>query len=246
VPTEILDDLAAEYRQLDAMLGALSADQWRQPSACDGWSVADVVLHLAQSEEAVAGTAGGGLGLGGWQGVGDTVDAAMDALVSAQRGDPAETYQRWRQASQAAVAALRSVDPQQPLNWVTNQLKPATLATTRLAEHWAHAQDIAGPLGLDYPDTARLRHIAWLGYHTLPYSFRLDGEEAPTVYCELSGPDGSVWRFGPADADSSITGSASAFCRVGARRLAAEESGLTTTGPSGLSALRRLRNYAER
>jgi uncharacterized protein (TIGR03084 family) len=243
---EIFDDLDAEYRQLDAVLEALTVEEWGQPSAAAGWSVADVVLHLAQSEEAVAATVSGGLGLAGWQGIGDTVDAAMDALVVAQRGDAAETYQRWRTASQAAVAGLRAADPQQPLNWVTNQLKPATLATTRLAEHWAHAQDIVVPLGVDYPDTPRLRHIAWLGYHTLPYAFRVEGEEPPTVYCELSGPDGSTWRYGPADADSTITGSASAFCRVGARRLAAEDSGLTTTGPSGMAALRRLRNYADR
>ena len=32
-------------------------------------------------------------------------------------------------------------------------VKPATLATTRLAEHWAHGLDITGPLGIDFPDT---------------------------------------------------------------------------------------------
>jgi hypothetical protein len=39
-------------------------------------------------------------------------------------------------------------------------LKPATLATTRLTEHWAHALDITGPLGIELPDTGRLRHVA--------------------------------------------------------------------------------------
>ena len=52
-------------------------------------------------------------------------------------------------------------------------LKPATLATTRLAEHWAHALDIVEPLGIPFPDTDRLRHIAWLGHGTLPYAFGL-------------------------------------------------------------------------
>jgi hypothetical protein len=37
------------------------------------------------------------------------------------------------------------------------RLKPATLATTRLAEHWAHGLDITRPLGIAFPDTARLR-----------------------------------------------------------------------------------------
>lgn len=38
---------------------------------------------------------------------------------------------------------------------VRTSLAPRTLATARLAEHWAHAQDIAVPLGIAYPDTAR-------------------------------------------------------------------------------------------
>ena len=64
------------------------------------------------------------------------------------------------------------------------------------------------------------------------------------VFCELTGPDGEVWPFGPPDAESTVRGPAGAFCRVGARRLAAEESGLVTTGPYGQAALRLLRNYA--
>jgi uncharacterized protein (TIGR03084 family) len=129
--------------------------------------------------------------------------------------------------------------------WVAAALKPRTLGTTRLAEHWAHALDIVGPLGIDYPDTARLRHIAWLGHSTLPYAFGLIGEPAHPVHCELSAPDGALWTFGPPDAGSRITGPAGAFCRVGARRLAAEESGLETRGPHAAAALRVLRNYAE-
>jgi hypothetical protein len=42
-----------------------------------------------------------------------------------------------------------------------------------------------------------------------------------------------------------IFGPAGAFCRVAARRLAPEDSGLTVTGPQGEVALRLLRTYAE-
>ncbi len=129
--------------------------------------------------------------------------------------------------------------------WVATSLKPATLATTRLAEHWAHALDITGPLGIDYPDTDRLRHVAWLGHSSLPYAFSVVGQPPVEVYCELTGPNGDIWRFGRPEAESSITGPASRFCRVGARRLAPDDSGLTTTGPFGRSALAVLRNYAD-
>ncbi|MEQ7128067.1 maleylpyruvate isomerase N-terminal domain-containing protein [Actinopolymorpha sp. B11F2] len=76
------------------------------------------------------------------------------------------------------------------------------------------------------------------------YAFRLAGKEPAPIRADLTGPDGEIWQFGPSDADSVIAGSAGAFCRVGAQRLAAENSGLTMTGPHAESALRLLRNYA--
>jgi uncharacterized protein (TIGR03084 family) len=244
VSSDIFDDLAAEQEQLKRVLSGLPADSWLRPSGAAGWTVADVVLHLAQTEEAVVATATGDRGVPDWRRYADNVDAAMDVWVRAERGTPDEAWHRWRTARRAALAALRKADPQQPVRWVAASLKPRTLATTRLAEHWAHALDITGPLGIDYPDTARLRHIAWLGHTTLPYAFALAGEEPQEVYCELAAPDGALWRFGSPQAGSTITGPASAFCRVGARRLAPEDSGLATTGPHAAAALRVLRNYA--
>ncbi len=55
----IFDDLEAEQDRLDGILGGLDDAQWAAPSAAAGWSVADVVLHLAQTEEAVVATAVG-------------------------------------------------------------------------------------------------------------------------------------------------------------------------------------------
>ena len=240
----IFDDLAAEQDRLEAILAGLTGAQWLSPSAAAGWTIADTLLHLAQTEEGVVATVAGS-GRRDWREFGSSVDGAMAAMVEAERTTPDEIFQRWRTARRQALAALRQADPKQPLRWVAASLKPPTLATTRLAEHWAHGLDIAGPLGADFPDTARLRHIAWLGHSTLPYAFTLAGQEPPTVYCELTGPDGDVWRYGPADAPSRITGSAGAFCRVGAQRLAAEESGLATEGPHAMAALKALRNYAQ-
>ena len=94
----------------------------------------------------------------------------MNQLVQAERAAPAEVFQRWRQTRAAALAALRAADPKQPMAWVETPMKPATLATTRLAECWAHGLDITGPLGIDFPDTDRLRNVAWLAHRTLPYA----------------------------------------------------------------------------
>jgi uncharacterized protein (TIGR03084 family) len=240
----IIDDLEAEQERLEVILDGLDDAAWQSPSAAEGWSVADVVLHLAQTEDAVVWVATGGDTFDRPRLESPGVDDAAERMVQAERAEPAVVFERWKAGRRAALAALRGADPQQPIPWVTNSLKPATLATTRLAEHWAHGLDITGPLGAPFPDTDRLRHIAWLAHGTLPYAFALAGDEAHPVHCELAAPGGDTWRYGPADADSTITGAAGAFCRVGAQRLAPEDSGLVATGPHGEDALRVLRTYA--
>jgi uncharacterized protein (TIGR03084 family) len=240
----IFDDLEVEQDRLEEILSGLDGAQWAAPSAAPGWTVADVVLHLAQSEEAVmASVAGASLRAG--PGSGATVDQIMDDLVRAERAEPSLIFRRWREARRGAVSALRAADPGQPMSWVEAPLKPATMATTRLAEHWAHGLDITGPLDIAFPDTDRLRHIAWLAHRTLPYAFALAGQGAPDVRCDLTAPDGATpWEFGPGSAESAISGPAGDFCRVAAQRLAPERSGLTASGPHGPAALRLLRTYA--
>lgn len=248
----IFADLEAEQDRLAGILAGLDEAQWTTPSDAAGWTVADVVLHLAQSDEAVVASAAGAdlraapaarARLGEVPGA--SVDEIMNQLVQAERAAPAEVFRRWQDARAAALAALRAADPKQPMSWVETPMKPATLATTRLAEAWAHGLDITGPLGIDFPDTARLRNVAWLAHRTLPYALSLNGGGPYDVFCELTAPDGvTTWRFGPEDADSSITGLAGAFCRVAAQRLAPEDSGLLVRGPHGAAALRVLRTYA--
>jgi uncharacterized protein (TIGR03084 family) len=254
----VFDDLAAEQDRLEAILLGLTEAQWLTESGAPRWSVADVVLHLAQTEEAVVTTAGAGAAAAASAGAdpgatiatrpssGGTVDDFADQMVRAERDVPERVFARWQKARRAAADTLRAADPQQPLRWVAGAMKPATLATTRLAEHWAHGLDITGPLGIGFPDTERLRHIAWLAHRTLPYALSLAGRQPADVRCEVISPDGSqTWRFGADDALSAITGPAGEFCRVAAQRLdRAAAPGLIATGPHGATALRVLRTYA--
>jgi uncharacterized protein (TIGR03084 family) len=240
----VMDDFVAEALRLQGILGLLTQAQWQADSGADGWSVADVVLHLAQSDEAVAASADGADDRADVARAG-TVDDWAARLVEAERTTPDLVFARWREARDTAVEALRGADPELPLPWVAGPMKPATLATTRLAEYWAHGLDITDPLGIDFPDSDRLRHIAWLAHRTLPYALSRAGEAPAAVRCSLTAPDEvTTWTFGPDDADSEITGPAGAFCRVAAQRLDPADSGLRATGPHGATALRVVRTYA--
>jgi uncharacterized protein (TIGR03084 family) len=242
---DVLQDLEDEQDRIEAILAGLDDAAWLSPSGAPGWTVADVVLHLAQTEEAVVASTSGADLAGALPASGNTMDELMDNLVALQRAEPAQVFARWQEARRAAVAALRAADTQTRLPWAAAPLRPAALATTRLAEHWAHGLDITGPLGIDYPDTDRLRHVAWLAHRSLPYGFALAGEPTHEIFCSLTAPDGAtMWEYGDPAVESRIAGPAGAFCRVGAQRLPAQESGLETAGPYGALGLQVLRNYA--
>lgn len=241
----VIADLAAEQERIEELLSGLTEEQWASPSAAPGWSITDVVIHLAQTEELVTATiAGAGRG-GIWDRGEQPLDDAVEQAVRADRAPANVVFDRWRSARRMALEALRTADPDRRVAWAATPLRPMVLETTRLAEHWAHGLDIADPLGLPFPDTDRLQHIAWLGHRTLPYAFGVEGLEPHDIYCELTAPDGvTMWAFGPAAADSVVRGPAGDFCRVGARRLAPEASELVATGPHAAQALQVLRNYA--
>src|SRR5205814_102977 len=98
----IFDDLAAEEERLEAVLAGLSPGDWARPSAAPEWTVADVVLHLAQTEELTVSSAAGhpvGLAPPGQEAQpgGAGVDGWAAAFVAQQRDMPAsEVFERWR------------------------------------------------------------------------------------------------------------------------------------------------------
>ena len=250
--SDVFDALAQEYEALEAVLGSLDSSQWQMPSLCEGWTVADVVLHLAQTEEGLVSSLGAARAGEGFREAGarrglDTVDAVAESLIVGEAAVGwTERFDRWKAARRTAYEGLRATDPKRLLTWATNPLKPRTLATTRLSEHWIHANDITQPLGIDYPDTDRMWHIARLAHRTIPYAYRRAGlGDTPTVRVELASPgDDDTWVFG-GEADVVITGTASEFCRIAARRLDPALAGtVVASGAKGAEVLSLVRTYA--
>lgn len=245
MPADVFDALEAQTDRLDEILRSLDEEQWAAPSLCPGWSVADVVLHLAQTEEGVVASIEG-RDLPPVPGA-TTVDEVMEHYVRTERGAaPADLHARWDRARRHALDTLKNADPDKPLRWVTNPLRPRTLATTRLSEHWIHTLDIAEPLGIDTPDTDDLENVAWLAVKTLPYAFARAGrDDAPTVRAELTAPSGATWVIGPQDAECVITGPASQFLRIAARRIAPEDAAeVKAEGKNARDVLDLVRTYA--
>ena len=248
----ILTALEEQHSELAALLDHLDDAGWQRPTRCEGWTVADVVLHLAQTDELALASAQGefaeGLDVlaGGVEGQG-TVDDGAAAIVAHERGLPnAALLERWRTAAAALRDALAASDPHRRVGWVTGQLSTQTLATTRLAECWIHTGDVAEALDVVQEPTDRLEHIARLAWRTLPYAFTRDGRElAGPVAFDLRGPSGRRWYFG-ADTEPAtiIEGPGADLCLVAARRVAAEDTSLRGDGPDAQAVLDLVRTYA--
>ena len=51
VDGDVLSALEAQHAELAGIIDPLDEAAWQRPSRCEGWSVADVVLHLVQTDQ---------------------------------------------------------------------------------------------------------------------------------------------------------------------------------------------------
>jgi uncharacterized protein (TIGR03084 family) len=248
----VLLDLTAQQVELAELLAPLDDDGWRSPSPCPGWDVADVVLHLAQTNEMAIASARGTFdqtleAMTRSLADASNVDDGAGLMVEAERGEPtAVVHARWRMSVDALHHALVDTDPSARLQWVAGELSCRTLATTRLAETWIHTTDVAEALGHDLAPTERLRPIARLAWRTLPYAFARSGQElSGPVAFHLTGPAGDAWNFDPdEDARTVVEGPAAELCAVAGQRREPADTSLSAKGPDATAVLALVRTFA--
>jgi uncharacterized protein (TIGR03084 family) len=248
-PVSALRDQQAETAMV---LDGVTMAEADRPTRCIGWSVADVLLHLAQSDEMAIASLTVGFGTapvdstGGWGG-GTSVDDSVAVMVDRERGALFEdVVNRWSLAAAGLVATLEGMDLSTRVPWVAGNLSARTLATTRMSETWIHTQDIADAIGVDLVPSERLKLVARLAWRTLPYAFHSSGLtlSGPVAF-RLIGPCGQLWEFVPDEPEvTTISGSAVDLCALAARRINPAATTLAGEGPDVANVLALVRTYA--
>ncbi|MFI5429909.1 maleylpyruvate isomerase family mycothiol-dependent enzyme [Aeromicrobium sp. UC242_57] len=179
----VLSDLADESRRVDEWVSVLTPAQWETVTTAEGWTVAHQIAHLHWTD-ATSVTA-------------ITSSEAFDRLLVEATADPtgyvdaqseamattpvADLLVAWRAGRAELDEALRGVPDGEKIAWFGPPMSPASMATARIMETWAHGHDIAEALGLPFESTARDRHVCHIGVRARGFAYLVHGERDPGV-----------------------------------------------------------------
>ncbi|SER43894.1 TIGR03084 family protein [Lentzea xinjiangensis] len=220
--TELLADLDAESRELDELVAG--AD-WTLPTPAQGWTIGHQIGHLMWTDKAAILAITDPEAFQAQPLTGDIVDrtaaeaAAMPGLLELWRDSRAALREHLAAASGKIV-------------WFGPPMSPASMATARIMETWAHGQDVADALGVVREPTARLRHVCHIGVRTIGFAFLLNGLAVPEVpvRVELTAPGGELWTWGPEDAENRVVAPALDFAWLVTQRRNRGQLAIEATG----------------
>jgi len=244
--SDAIEAVRADRAALLEIGRGLAAAQWREPSGCPGWSVQDVVAHLATGFWAM-------VDLSQLPDItGQPFEQGQEVWVQSRRDlSPKAVLDDYEQVSSTGLdrlAGLAGLDLQVPLGDAGTY--PAALFPAAYSfDHYTHIRaDLFGPRGpLDGepPPSDELRMGAALDWieAALPQQ-NTAAEPQATLEIEVTGPGGRVIAFGSGPAKATVTSDGPAFVRWVTQRASWPDVGVEAAGDeAALAVARRLRVY---
>jgi uncharacterized protein (TIGR03084 family) len=230
----VLADLNAETGELDALVAGLAEDQWRTETPAPGWTIATQIAHLAWTDDIafLAATDADAFGAALQEALHE-FDGYVDRAAAEWSLQPTpDLLAVWRTGRQKLTDALNAVPDGTKLPWFGPPMSATSMATARLMETWAHAQDVYDALGSARPATDRLRHVAHIGVRTRDFAYVVRDRAVPAepFRVELVAPSGEVWTWGPEDALQRVSGPAVDFCLLVTQRRHRDDLALVAEG----------------
>ena len=236
---EILTDLVAEQQSFDQYLQKIPPRDWKKPVKAKGWSVQNLVAHLAHFEDlATAAVEDGADPMEEVARAGNFEALVKEGIVKGDSMRPQDVIEWWRLSRAATMDALWLCETDDRMPWFGGDLSAKLMATFRIMETWAHGLDVYDQHGVEVEASPRLRHVSFLGWKLLPVAYRQAGMEPVDIRGEVMGPNYSKWSFGPEGAPR-IKGPALEWCRYIVQRAPLKDCpGLVAEGDDAEQALK--------
>ena len=245
------EDFRTETRVLAAALAMQQADVFERVTQFKSWTVNDVLGHLhffnAAAEAALQGP----------QVFQDLMAPAMAALkarapildlqfpwLDGLTGTA--LFEAWQEGAERLADAYATADPKARVTWVGPEMSALSAITARQMETWAHGQEIFDLLGLERPESDRIRNIAHLGVVTFGWSFQVRGAAMPELlpHIVLTAPSGVIWTWNTPQSDNRVEGTAVDFAQVVTQVRHLEDTELRCTGPIATEWMRHAQCFA--
>jgi uncharacterized protein (TIGR03083 family) len=200
---------APEREALLEVLGSLGAEEWQRPTACPGWSVADVARHVLWGDVSYLSRLRDGYAgpprdlqpdVSSWQALVSFINDLNDSwLRGTRRMSPALTTTLLR-ATGAELAVFQEgrelLEPGVPVDWAGEGPAPVWLDIAReYAERWVHQQHIRD--AVDRPGLTDRRFmfpVLDAFVRTIPHALRdIVAAGGPRVQLRIIGAAGGTW-----------------------------------------------------
>lgn len=237
-----------EYAALVDTVLALHPEEWRAATDCTGWTVRDLVAHLAGAAEggvrtsamlrvfssAMLRTARGPLEF-----VDYMCQAQIDARARLSDAEVAADLRRWAERAPGSLAAkpgvIRRIRVPRGIGLPPGATVSTMLDVINTRDVWMHRIDLARATGRDRTTTTAEPEVVRQVIRDLDLQW-----EGPPVALTLTGAGGGAWRVGDGEPISRVREDAVAFMRLLSGR--SDECSLASDGdPRAAAALRRAR-----
>lgn len=188
------------------LLSGLSATDWEKATACRGWSVKDVALHLLGGEIGNLSRRRDGYTLGasiqGWEKLVSAIDTWNQEWVqAARRISPRLLVDLLAFAGEQMNEYFRSLDPfalGAPVSWVGTEPAPVWLDIAReYTERWHHQQHIRD--AVDRPGLKARRYFSPVlatFVRAMPRAYsEVNARESTSVVLSINGDAGGRWSL---------------------------------------------------
>ncbi|MFI7614850.1 maleylpyruvate isomerase family mycothiol-dependent enzyme [Nonomuraea terrae] len=212
---------AGRVAAMDALLASAVDDDWARVIV-EGWTLQELVAHLAATDGLVAASVGAPV-LGPPMGAADSLGRTGDVQAYERARSPEQTRRDWRAQADALCRHLAALPPTTPATLDGLEFAVRDHILARGLETWIHAADAARVAEIRLPDPVpeHIRPTADLCARLLPWTMLFSGLDGAghTLHLTLTGPGGGEWRVAlgvadtePGEPDVRITADVVRFC----------------------------------